>query len=532
MAETPSIYALLDQTTWIQSLARSLVSDPHAADDLVQDTWLSALESRPDTGRPLRGWLATVLRNHHAKRRRGETNRQAREEQASRHELTASTLDVVEKASTHRDLVESVLSLEEPYRSTILMRFFEQLPHGEIARRMGTTKDTVSSRLTRGLERLRRRLEARHGGDRKAMFSALATLAGSAPGLAVPTLGVNLMHVALGAGALALVVTTATSVLSSPARTSDPLQPTPSLLEPVPTVSQLRAAGVDLLPVEPVPVVESERTPLPLAFVDDQDDWTAEFFENLSLGANVEDVAVSTGAGRVEVAPSFSGLVEIEARVRADRDRVDTNRMTFVFADHVDVFEEDGTLKIEDAHEGNGWSVSLLVRLPGALPLSANSGAGTVEVSYAGSKVHANSGAGKVVVSLPEHEVSSVSANSGAGSVQVDVFRVREELTANSGAGAVNAEVKSWDSTGRLSLNSGAGSVTLTVPAGVVGKFDLESDLGGVHAPSQLGLRHEKRQMGGRMEGMVGSGGGSYRLRSSVGSVTVRFSGRGDARPF
>ena len=167
------------------------------------------------------------------------------------------------------------------------------------------------------------------------MFSALTALAGSTAGIAVPTLGVNLMHVALGAGAIALVVTTATSVISNPARAIEPLQPTTARVDPIPAALELQSAGSALLPVEPVSVSEDLRVPVPLVFVDHEDDWTAEFTENMSLSAAIESVSVSTGAGSVEVAPSFSGLVEIEARVRADLDRVEAADMTYVFGDRV-----------------------------------------------------------------------------------------------------------------------------------------------------------------------------------------------------
>src|SRR5688572_12380999 len=38
---------LLAHSGWLTALARRLVSDPAAADDLVQDTWHAALRSRP-----------------------------------------------------------------------------------------------------------------------------------------------------------------------------------------------------------------------------------------------------------------------------------------------------------------------------------------------------------------------------------------------------------------------------------------------------------------------------------------------------
>ena len=53
---------LIDHQRFLARLARALVVDEHAAEDLVQDTWVAALEGAP-TEPPLRGWLGRVLRN-------------------------------------------------------------------------------------------------------------------------------------------------------------------------------------------------------------------------------------------------------------------------------------------------------------------------------------------------------------------------------------------------------------------------------------------------------------------------------------
>jgi DNA-directed RNA polymerase specialized sigma24 family protein len=56
-----SLEALLDDSAWLDSLARSLVLDESRADDVVQDAWLSTVRRPP----PLltRAWLAGVVRN-------------------------------------------------------------------------------------------------------------------------------------------------------------------------------------------------------------------------------------------------------------------------------------------------------------------------------------------------------------------------------------------------------------------------------------------------------------------------------------
>src|SRR5436853_6923913 len=123
---------LLEETKWLQSLARCLAG-PVDADDLAQTTWLRVLEQQPDRIRGLRPWLTTVLR-HAFQRDRGERNARARRESAAAPpEAIPSTADLAARASLHRAVVDAVLSLDEPGRSTVLLRFFDGRKPEEIA---------------------------------------------------------------------------------------------------------------------------------------------------------------------------------------------------------------------------------------------------------------------------------------------------------------------------------------------------------------------------------------------------------------
>ena len=65
-------------------------------------------------------------------------------------------------------LVDAVLELGEPWASTILSRYLDELTAEQIAERQAVSPATVRKRLSRGLEKLRDRLDARHGGERRA----------------------------------------------------------------------------------------------------------------------------------------------------------------------------------------------------------------------------------------------------------------------------------------------------------------------------------------------------------------------------
>ncbi len=74
-----------------------------------------------------------------------------------------------------REIVDEVLALDEPYRSAILLRFFENLPPRAIAQRLDVPVTTVQCRLTRGLRRLRARLDDSRG-DHRSWIALIAPL--------------------------------------------------------------------------------------------------------------------------------------------------------------------------------------------------------------------------------------------------------------------------------------------------------------------------------------------------------------------
>jgi RNA polymerase sigma factor (sigma-70 family) len=172
---------LLDRTGWMRSLARELCADRAVADDIVQDAWLAALEHPPREPGAARAWIGRVIANLTHARQRSESARSARQELVARRESVASTADVVERAEIGKKLAECVLALDEPYRSTVLSRYFDGLSAEEIAARERVSSSTVRTRLARGLAMLRERLERRDG---RSWMSAMALLARARPGAA------------------------------------------------------------------------------------------------------------------------------------------------------------------------------------------------------------------------------------------------------------------------------------------------------------------------------------------------------------
>jgi len=170
---------LLAERAWVEALARRLVVDDATADDVVQQTWIAALERPPRDAGALRGWLSRVVRNAAGESRRRASRRARWEAMAPARAASPSPADVVAKADAHKRLVDSVMSLDEPYRSAVLLRFFEGLSTDEVARRCGVPFETARTRIKRALAMLRARLDREHGADGASWALALLPLAGA-----------------------------------------------------------------------------------------------------------------------------------------------------------------------------------------------------------------------------------------------------------------------------------------------------------------------------------------------------------------
>lgn len=156
---------LLAQTSWVRALVRRLVVDEGQVEDLLQDTWVAALERPADGDRNggLRAWLAAVARNLALRRRRREAVRVAIERAAARPEPIEGGIGEVERMQLQRVLVDAVLALDEPYRAAVILRHLDGLSAAEIARRQGCSSAAARQRISRGLAQLRARLADRFG---------------------------------------------------------------------------------------------------------------------------------------------------------------------------------------------------------------------------------------------------------------------------------------------------------------------------------------------------------------------------------
>ncbi len=159
---TPAPNALPEHVRFVRGIARSLLFDEHEADDAVQDTLLRALEQPPEPGN-MQGWLRVVVRNFALRRRREERRRKHREARKAPPDHIASPEEAAARLEVQRRVLDAVRELPEPYRSTIVHRYLDELTREEIAERLGIPLETVRTRLRRALRLLRERLDQERG---------------------------------------------------------------------------------------------------------------------------------------------------------------------------------------------------------------------------------------------------------------------------------------------------------------------------------------------------------------------------------
>lgn len=186
MTRTPEPPDFPASQLFLRRLAFSLVHDEARAEDLVQDTWAAWAEHRPSGLAEPKAWLARVLRNRAFNQKRADERRSRREDESLHGRPDPSHPETDGTLEAQAQLLEALRKLDEPYRSTLVQRYYHDLAPKEIADRSGTPLNTVKARLARGLERLRGELDRRYGGDRSAWCHWLTVMGAPPVPVAVP----------------------------------------------------------------------------------------------------------------------------------------------------------------------------------------------------------------------------------------------------------------------------------------------------------------------------------------------------------
>ena len=134
-------------------------------EDLAQDTFVKAWERLDtyDPSRPFKSWIARVAGNAAIDRHRSNARRPATTELAEIEDAVAGTGPDPATATIgderQRYLLGRLKELPEHYREVIVLRFLEDQSYDEIAETLGIPLGSVKTRIFRGRELLKQRID-------------------------------------------------------------------------------------------------------------------------------------------------------------------------------------------------------------------------------------------------------------------------------------------------------------------------------------------------------------------------------------
>jgi RNA polymerase sigma factor (sigma-70 family) len=155
----PPFQTLLDSHA--EELRRFLwaLAGPQAADDCLQETWLSALRAYPRlrSDSNLRAWLFTIARRKavdHARARR-----RAPLAAGDGAEVGDALMATPAAEPADAELWARVRALPDKQRTAVALRYVVDAEYAEIAAAMGTSQDAARRSVHEGLKRLREELD-------------------------------------------------------------------------------------------------------------------------------------------------------------------------------------------------------------------------------------------------------------------------------------------------------------------------------------------------------------------------------------
>lgn len=162
----------------VYSLVYRILNDPADAADTTQEVFLKVFRGMRhfNAASSLKTWIYRIAVHEASNRRRWWFRHKSRETSMERvepgllHEpgvtlkeslvdATQSPFDDFAQGELRERVERELRQVPEPYRTTLILRDIEELSYEEIAEVMEVSLGTVKSRLTRGRDSLRKRLE-------------------------------------------------------------------------------------------------------------------------------------------------------------------------------------------------------------------------------------------------------------------------------------------------------------------------------------------------------------------------------------
>ena len=152
---TDDIVALLPD---LRAFARFMCREREAADDLVQNTILAALNKRDQfmPGTNLKAWMFTIMRNRFYSDLRTQSRRPAAVDTDSAPELAA--IDNPEAKIAVKELSTALWQLSAQAREALILVGASGFSYEEASRLCGCTVGTLKVRVSRARKQLARRL--------------------------------------------------------------------------------------------------------------------------------------------------------------------------------------------------------------------------------------------------------------------------------------------------------------------------------------------------------------------------------------
>ena len=249
------------------------------------------------------------------------------------------------------------------------------------------------------------------------------------------------------------------------------------------------------------------------------------------------EVVLSTFDGSIEIRswdrPDV--LVVIEKRAPTEADAAAIEVLSAQEGDRVTV-----AVKREGNPRGWHWfgagSARLVVSVPASSNVQARSGDGSISLEGVNGTIALRSGDGSIRATRSSGKIS---VTTGDGSINLD--RVDGVLEATTGDGGVSVtgkltSVRARSGDGGIAVHaqpgssaasdwevtSGDGAVTLEIPDDFSTNLDAHTGDGGIHLDGVSVTNVTGSISRNTVRGQIGSGGGSVRVRTGDGSITLR----------
>lgn len=172
-------------------LALKMLGDPAGADDAAQNAFVSLLRKayRFEQGRPFRPWFYAIVMNAIRQEGRKRQRRQVKEQDAAVSELVVQRN--WDEPFIREEIEKTLCYLSEEDRVAVILHFYEGKTHSDIAADLGIPKGTVSTRIRRGLNRLKTVMsKSGYGGSILGIEEALRNWPRGTEGAVIPNAAV------------------------------------------------------------------------------------------------------------------------------------------------------------------------------------------------------------------------------------------------------------------------------------------------------------------------------------------------------